>query len=156
MKKITFINAQTGFCAGLFGNIFKTTDQGESWVKTNNESDGHIYDLCFVNKSIGYAGGQKEMVKSIDGGDNWNSIIDSPSEVYFINFADENNGIAIGLGHYTGGDWGEWTRALFRTKDGGTTWEMEDNIEFDYFTSFYDNFNGYSIVPNKTFKISYE
>lgn len=153
MKKITFTNSQTGFCAGLYGNIFKTTNQGDSWIKALNESDGHIYDFCFVDESVGYAGGQKEIVKTIDGGETWTILADSPSEIYFIHFSDLNTGIAIGKGHYTGGDWGTWTKAMYTTNDGGKTWEMVDNIEFGYSTAFYDNNIGYSIMPNKTFKI---
>ena len=156
MRKINFIDSQTGFAAGLFGNIFKTTNQGENWSQTNNESDGHIYDFYFVNDNVGYAGGQKEIVKTVDGGDTWNILTNSPTEIYFIHFADENNGIAVGKGHYTGGDWGIWTKALYRTSNGGQTWEMEDDIDFNSKVSFYSSFEGYSIVPNKIFKISFK
>ena len=155
MTKINFIDRQTGFSAGLFGNIFKTTNQGENWIKTNNESDGHIYDFYFVNGNIGFAGGQKEIIKTIDGGQTWHIINNSPTEIYFIQFSDENNGIAIGKGHYTGGDWGTWTTALFRTGNGGITWAKEDNVELSYIASFYDHNNGYSITRNKTFSIKY-
>ena len=156
ITKIIFINSQTGFCAGLFGNIFKTSDQGDSWIKCDNESDGHIYDFCFVNEKVGYAGGEKKVVKTIDGGETWRILADSPSEIYFIHFSDVNNGIAIGKGHYTGGDFGIWTKAIYTTSDGGITWEKKDNIKFGYSTSFYDKYNGYSVVPNKTFKIMYK
>jgi len=40
MTKVLFINSQTGFAAGLSGNIFKTTDQGKTWSQTDNISDG--------------------------------------------------------------------------------------------------------------------
>lgn len=156
MKKVSFINSQTGICAGLFGNIFKTSNQGDSWIKSDNESDGHIYDFCFVDENTGYAGGQKEIVKTIDGGETWNILPYSPTEIYFIHFANQDNGIAIGKGHYTGGDFGTWTKALYRTNDGGKTWDVEDNIEFGYAVSFYNNNNGYAIMPDKTFKITYK
>ena len=153
ITKIAFINSQTGICAGLFGNIYRTMDQGESWTKSDNESNGHIYDFCFVNEEVGYAGGQKEIIKTIDGGKTWKTLANSPSEIYFIHFSDVDNGIAIGKGHYTGGDWGIWTKAVYSTSDGGKTWKKKDNIELGYSTSFFDKDNGYSIVPNKTFKI---
>ena len=156
MKKISFINSQLGFCAGLYGNIFKTVNQGENWIETNNESDGHVYDFCFVNEKIGYAGGQKEIVKTTDGGETWKILKDSPSEIYFLHFANENDGIAIGKGHYTGGDWGKWTSAIYRTNNGGITWEMEDDIDFGSVASFFDKNDGYSVTLNKTFKISYK
>lgn len=156
MDKVSFINTEIGFSAGQLGNIFKTTNQGENWKEVNNESDGHIYDFYFVNENVGFAGGQKEMIKTIDGGETWQIIEGSPTEIYFIQFSDESNGIAIGKGHYTGDDWGISTSAIFRTNNGGKTWVKEDNIEFGAIASFYDKKNGYSITRNKTFKISYK
>lgn len=154
MKKILFVDKQTGFCAGLYGNIYKTSNQGDSWIKSQNESNGHVYDFCFVNEVVGYAGGQKQMVKTTDGGATWKILSDSPSEIYYIHFSDLNHGIAIGKGHFTGGDLGIWTHALYSTQDGGLTWNMEDNIEFASVTCFYENNTGYAVVPNKTFKIT--
>jgi photosystem II stability/assembly factor-like uncharacterized protein len=154
MKKITFITSQTGICAGLFGNIFRTSNQGENWIKSDNESDGHIYDFCFVNEEVGYACGQKEIVKTIDGGKTWRILKNSPSEIRFIHFSDFKNGIAIGYGHYTGGDFGTMTKAIYWTNDGGLTWKIEDNIEFDYVSSFFNKNIGYSVVYGKTYKIT--
>ena len=153
MSKVAFVNSQTGFCAGLSGNIFKTSNQGEDWIKTVNESDGHIYDFCFVNEKVGYACGQREIVKTIDGGESWRILTNSPSELYFIHFSDAENGIAIGYGHYTGGCFGTWTKAIYWTNNGGLTWKMEDDIEFGYSTSFYNKNEGYSIANGKTYKI---
>jgi photosystem II stability/assembly factor-like uncharacterized protein len=154
MTKVLFINSRTGFAAGLSGNIFRTTDQGKTWSKANNNSDGHIYDFCFPNGAVGYAAGQKEIVKTVDGGNTWNVLINSPTEIYFIHFADILNGIAIGKGHYTGGDFGFWTSAIFSTSDGGTTWKMEDNINFSSLASFPSNNSGYSLGMNSIFKIT--
>ncbi len=156
MTKILFINSQTGFAAGLSGNIFKTNDQGNSWSKSNNNSDGHIYDFCFANGSIGYAAGQKEIVKTVDGGNTWNVLTNSPTEIYFIHFADILNGIAIGKGHYTGGDWGTWTSAIYSTSDGGLTWKMEDDINFSSIASFPSDKSGYSLGMNSIYKITLE
>lgn len=156
MTKILFTDSNTGFVVGLFGNIFKSTDQGSIWNKMENKSIGHIYDLCFANKKIGYACGQGEIVKTIDGGNTWTTLTNSPSEMYFIHFVDENNGIAIGRGHYTGGDFGIWTNAIYKTTDGGKTWQMEDNVDFGAVASFPTSEIGYSIVPNSTVKIEFK
>jgi photosystem II stability/assembly factor-like uncharacterized protein len=155
MNQVVFVNSQTGFCAGLFGNIFRTSDQGRSWEKTNNASDGHIYALFFVNEQIGYAAGQRKIVKTTDGGATWKILPNAPSEIFFLHFKDEANGMAIGKGHYTGGDWGTWTRAIYRTHDGGTTWTMEDNIAFGAVASFFNQTDGYSVTRNETFQITY-
>jgi photosystem II stability/assembly factor-like uncharacterized protein len=36
---VLFINSQTGFAAGLSGNIFKTTDLGKTWTQAANTSE---------------------------------------------------------------------------------------------------------------------
>lgn len=154
MDKIAFVNSQTGFAMGLFGNVIKTVDQGQHWIKAINSSDGHIYDFCFASEQVGYAAGQKEIVKTIDGGNTWSVLPGSPSEIYFIHFADEKQGVAIGKGHYTGGDWGTWTSAIYCTSDGGSTWQIEDNVKFGSVASFYSGKAGYSVVNNATFKIT--
>jgi photosystem II stability/assembly factor-like uncharacterized protein len=156
MGKVKFVSSSTGFAAGLLGNIFKTSDQGTNWSKTSNESDGHIYDFCFPDLNVGYAAGQKEIVKSTDGGNTWKILTNSPIEIYFIHFTDDQNGIAIGKGHYTGGDWGYWTSAIYRTSDGGVTWAKEDNVKFGSVTSFFSKKIGYSVGNDSIYKITME
>jgi hypothetical protein len=46
------------------------------------------------------------------------------------------------------------TNAIYWTNDGGLTWKIEDNIEFDHLSSFFDKNVGYSVGYNKTFKIT--
>lgn len=154
INKLLFINSHTGIASGLLGNIFKTVDQGNSWFKVNNISDGHIYDFCFPDEEIGYAAGQREIVKTVDGGNNWNILTNSPTEVYFIHFADIENGIAIGKGHYTGGDWGTWTSAIYSTSDGGNTWKMEDNVNFGSIACFPYSKIGYALGTKSIYKIT--
>ena len=156
MTKVLFINSQTGFAAGLSGNIFKTTDQGKTWTQAENTSDGHIYDFCFADGNTGYAAGQKEIVKTVDGGKTWNILTGSPSEIYYIHFADILNGIAIGKGHYTGGDFGLYTSAIYSTSDGGITWKMEDNINFGSVASFPSGRSGYALGLNSIYNITFE
>jgi len=156
MGKVHFVSSSTGFAAGILGNIYKTSDQGTNWSNTSNESDGHVYDFSFPSLNVGYAAGQKEMVKTIDGGNTWRILSDSPCEIYFLHFADNLNGIAIGEGHYTGGDWGYWTSAIYRTSDGGLTWGKEDNIEFGSVTSFFSEKVGYSLGVDSLYKITIE
>jgi photosystem II stability/assembly factor-like uncharacterized protein len=156
MGKIIFIDSRTGFSAGLFGNIFKTSDHGTHWSKTENKSDGHIYDLCFPSTEVGYAAGQTEIIKTVNGGNSWQILKNSPTEIYFIHFADILNGIAIGKGHYTGGDWGIWTSAIYSTSDGGETWIMEDNIKFGSLASFPSKNVGYSLGMDSIYKITFE
>lgn len=158
MNKVHFINEQSGFIAGLYGNIFKTTNQGSSWVKCENESDGHIYDLFFIDQEIAYAAGQKEMIKSVDGGKTWTILPNSPCGIFFIHFSNKNSGIALGKGiPVPKGEFHQTIpNAIYRTTNGGKSWEIEDDIPFGTVASFYSAERGYSVVPNKTFKLNFE
>ena len=155
IEKIFFVDSQTGFAMGIHGLIFKTTDEGNNWKKISTDSDGNIYDFCFIDKNTGYAGGQKKMIKTTDSGNTWSILANSPGNIYFIHFADANNGIAIGYGHYTGGDWGTFTNAIYFTRDGGNIWGTEDNINFGAKAYFPSSTIGYSIVLNSTYKITF-
>ncbi|MCY7362165.1 MAG: T9SS type A sorting domain-containing protein [Ignavibacteria bacterium] len=56
---ISFANLNTGWCAGTYGNMFKTTDGGFNWrqVDLSMFNEGFINSLSFYNDSIGWAVG---------------------------------------------------------------------------------------------------
>ena len=95
--------------------------------------------VYFIDNKNGFATTYNEnILKTIDGGKTWKILKNSPSEIRFIHFSDFVNGIAIGYGHYTGGCFGTMTKAIYWINDGGLTWKIEDNIEFDSVSSFFN------------------
>jgi photosystem II stability/assembly factor-like uncharacterized protein len=151
MKKVKFINSQTGFVVGSSGYTYKTTDQGSSWLKANNKYSGFLEDFCFPDENTGYAAGSKEIVKTVDGGNNWTILTNSPTQISFIHFVDVNSGIAIGTGHWTGTT---WTTAIYSTSDGGNSWKMEDNVKLDPTAYFPYSKMGYAFGSMSIYKIT--
>jgi len=123
---IFFVNENVGFLTCYNGSILKTTDSGETWYEINSNNELPLYDINFINESIGFAvGGNAScggsgctppgsiMLKTIDGGESWikQEIYSDKSELHLIEFASNSKGFAIGLG----------TNLI--TIDAGMTWE---------------------------------
>ena len=76
VQSINFLNSKIGFaCGGIksqSGAIYKTIDGGNSWQKIVAISNNCVYDVLFVNDSLGFACGENLLLlKTTDGGINW-------------------------------------------------------------------------------------
>ena len=76
VEKVIFTNDNTGYtCGGKkseSGAIYKTTDAGNSWQKQYSIPSQCIYDIKFVNDTLGYACGENLLIlKTTDGGGHW-------------------------------------------------------------------------------------
>lgn len=104
-------NATTAVVGGGYvnGGCYRTTNAGASWQHTLD--GGNIYDLWFVNDTLGFAGGEGGVLaRTTDGGITW-EWLDPPTNadinsIFFLNDT---------LGFYAGNGGG-------RTTDGGDTW----------------------------------
>ena len=129
-----FLNDNTGFVVGANAMIKKTTDNGETWTKIISPTTVQLYDVDFINTNTGFIAGDGYsgvLLKSIDGGSNWN-ISNSFGNSGFkcIKFFDELTGL---LATETG--------EIYRTSDGGNNWSMVDN-------SLYYSFGSITIKNN--------
>jgi len=92
----------------------RTVDGGQTWTKTLDvEPATFLWDVCFVNSSVGWASGNGAMAKTTDGGRTWSINAESGSSHTSIHFFDASDGLR------TDGD------ALSATEDGGTTWDED-------------------------------
>ena len=67
---IYFANANTGWCGGTYGYIFKTTNGGFNWYQQITPSIRFRNSLWFYNDNIGWAvGAQEEILKTTNGGE---------------------------------------------------------------------------------------
>jgi len=129
LYSVWFPASNIGVAVGKDGKIVKTTDggssQGETWVeKPCPESDGLFKEIYFLNNEVGWAVGYKDngsiIVKTTDGGENWqilNSGVDDCrlETVFFLN---ENLGWVGGLRDYFGSP----KVVILKTTNGGDTW----------------------------------
>ena len=67
----------------------------------------------FINLQQGWAAAETELVQTIDGGQTWLKVSDTPDVFFRLDFVSPTNGWGMGA------DW------LYITKDGGKTWERQ-------------------------------
>lgn len=109
---IDFIDENTGVISGGFNQpaTWRTTNGGQNWQQVNNLAFNKVK---FVTDQVGYARRSNKIYKSTDAGQVWTEVFDGGQEMNDFSFSDANNG-------YFGGDNG----AMFRTTNGGLTWEI--------------------------------
>ncbi len=63
LNDVEFIGASTGYEAGNYGTILKTTDGGSSWISQSSGTTENLNSVSFLNAATGFiAGGQNAWV----------------------------------------------------------------------------------------------
>ena len=136
LSDITFISASTGFAVGSawdpnwFSFMLGTTDGGLNWSQTViDDTIGGIPKICFVDANNGWGirpgGAPREGSKiyvTTDAGNSWllqlyTGSSNDATTLHDIAFTDPNNGIAVGNTMME-----PWL-VIYKTTDGGTTWD---------------------------------
>ena len=130
--KIFFVNDQVGFVISTYGSFspdgywkwgyWKTSDGGTTWAYHDPGEGPLIYDLSFVNSTVGYGlavqvdewGDQTSYIaKTKDAGETWNyTQLDLWDWVYGLHFQTEGTGVLNGVS------------GIYRTVDGGNTFDL--------------------------------
>jgi photosystem II stability/assembly factor-like uncharacterized protein len=130
LRNLYFQNNQVGFICGGDGNIWpggivlKTSNGGNSWIQVSSSfTSSGLNTIFFINSSTGWTTGNGgDFYKSSDGGTSWDSIAYFTSEFESWHtatiFWDTLNGVTCGNYHATG----NWGGEIFKTTDGGYTW----------------------------------
>ncbi len=130
---IQLLDADFGMAVGHNGYIFRTTNGGAFWDVKKLEVTGQIWgrdeDLVaidVVDRSFAAAAGPGGTVfKTMDGGESWVSIgypaLSGNLWLYDVDFVDHD------LGYIYGVDFdGTHTHSLYRTTNGGASWQWID------------------------------
>ncbi|MCL4474058.1 MAG: Ig-like domain-containing protein [Actinobacteria bacterium] len=131
MKSVSFVNAGTGWAAGVGGTILKTTDGGATWATQVPASSCagivtsgcNLNSISFLNATNGLAVGDYGTIwKTVDGGGSWTSPVLPSSgcsggsctstQLNSVKFIDASNAVAVGAGY------------AFYSSDGGATWNV--------------------------------
>ena len=117
-------NASTLY-AGTSGGVYKSTDDGASWVASNNglpglrDARGLVIDP--TNPSTLYAGTDFEgMFKSTDGAANWVEINNGLTSTFVRGLAIDPGNTSTLYAATSGG-------GVFKSSDGGANWEAVNN-----------------------------
>jgi len=139
---VHFTDANTGWVAFRDyrespnpGIVLHTNNGGETWTEQLT-LDGFPRSLFFTDQDNGWVGGAGKVLRTTDGGSNWQTVqIGTNNTVSSIVFADNNTGWAATFGGPS-----------FRTTDGGLTWmEMDVTGSNLVSISFSDSMNGWGI-----------
>lgn len=130
LDDIFFVNPDIGYAVGGGrgkSTILKTTDAGVSWEMLAGSSS-HLYTVQFINDTTGWTAGERgRVLRTEDGGTSWDvSYLDlgdwSLESIYFIN---QDTGWVVG------------SDEIFKTTDGGESWEPMEGLDNQYYHSCY-------------------
>ncbi len=110
---VEMVSMDTVFTAGISGEIFRSTDEGESFQEMTTPTSEYLYGLEFINSQIGFAVGFNGVIlKTTDGGTTWEiKTSGTSSRLFDIEFVNETTGFACG-----------WNGTVLKTTDAGETW----------------------------------
>ncbi|MEO0404199.1 MAG: YCF48-related protein, partial [Bacteroidota bacterium] len=93
---VEMVTLDTVFTSGVSGEIFRSTDEGESFQEMNTPTNEVLYGLEFVNSNLGFSCGFNGVIlKTEDGGDNWEiKETGTISRLFDVEFINENIGVS--------------------------------------------------------------
>jgi photosystem II stability/assembly factor-like uncharacterized protein len=121
-----------GFCKTEKQCFFRTTDGGRTWAESGVLETKFVGNAFFLNSQTGWIAGMNEgktlILRTVDGGAHWDATkvyagpdIADVRDVFFLN---DHRGWFISWAFNDDG-----TR-LFKTEDGGKTWEADGDGTF--------------------------
>jgi len=133
-RSVFFLNAETGYAVeGIEPWIHYTTDGGENWAIQFNGNMGYLNSVYFTSIDNGFVVGRigntmtfSVILKTTDGGDNWNWDVISDYDGNAIHFPTQDIGYIVG-------DNG----LILKTIDGGNSWADIGNYRNDDLTSVF-------------------
>lgn len=100
LNKISFYDNQHGFVVGNNGIFLKTTDGGNTWVKSLIHPYNSLTAVHFTSPQTGYINNAGGIYKTTDAGNTWIvQHINFPSIIKFIEFVNDTVGFATGDTH---------------------------------------------------------
>lgn len=136
-RDIYFVNPNLGFVVGYNGDIYKTTDSGQTWIKKNSETTLHLFSVFFLDENLGFVSSQamggcldadcdkgSVLLKTTNGGDTWiKTFFPDYTRILSLKFFDALNGIAIIHKPDVPNSRDEYVAT---TSDGGINWNLLD------------------------------
>ena len=137
---ISPLNADTIYTLDFTGNLFKSTDRGQSWSLINdfNLASNAIY----FNDNIGYIIGSASFVyKTTNNGQSWiKEEVNNNNDEHLFNISMIDNTVCLVGGHYTG-----FYGIILTSVDGGKNWVKDSVSKILWDVQFLNNKLGYAV-----------
>ncbi|MGN6645513.1 MAG: WD40/YVTN/BNR-like repeat-containing protein [Cytophaga sp.] len=152
-----FFDANTILAAGgsiiREGVMMKSVDGGTSWKEISIPGSQTIYDLEFLNRTVGFTcGTNNQIYKTTDGGATWiqkTITLTTPASSLIIygkiKFIDQNTGYCVGFSTSYSENY------ILKTINGGETWNQlpspeQTTAQADVYTSMYFDRSGQPFI----------
>lgn len=117
------------YCHGFFRNkIYKSLDEGHNWGITNYNL-GTTFDIQAMSAEVVYVSslmdGSLKLTKSIDGGENWDVVLMPENNIY-----KKSKFHSVNLGYILCSNQDNSLYKLYKTTDGGITWQLIKELPF--------------------------
>ena len=130
----SFPSAKVGYILSS-PNMLHSTDSATSWQWLTLPSGHHLFDVFFVNDTVGWVAGGNHpngiIFKTIDGGKTWTQNKTILKQILKVHFIDEQEGWAVGNENLHS--------LIYHTTDGGNEWTIQyegtDYLRTIYFNS---------------------
>ena len=163
LRNVYFHSALEGWCLGESGVLINTTDGGQTWHHIETGTENNLHDL-FIGKTTSWiVGDWGTLLKTTDGGKTFTktdaSVFGRKSlkSVYFVS---ENQGwiityntptSAVSIGNSQESPKRENSGYIYRTMDGGATWEVQFSTEEALFNlHFIDKETGWIVGDQRS------
>lgn len=123
IQQVDFVSPEDGWLVDPFGDLFRTTDGGQTWTPLALPAPGAVHAVAFLDATHGFAttfsrgAGHFALVETGDGGATWTAVATWPwppqrgqFNTTTFSFASPQSGWLFAFG------------GLLRTADGGRTW----------------------------------
>ncbi len=115
LESVYFTSEQQGYVAGAKGQLWQTTNGGESWTSRDTRSGQDLHSLHFNDSNTGWLTGAGGIIRhTTNGGTIWRQQY-SPvrNDLYNVHFNSAADGLIAGA-----------CGTLLRTTDGGDNWQL--------------------------------
>ena len=143
LQTVSFTDANTGTAVGVFGQIRRTTDGGNTWTLLAGGANKYLTGVSFTDSNNGtIVGDLGHILRTTDGGATWTTQASGTTNfLWQVKFTDASTGTVVGNGG-----------TILRTTNGGTTWVSQTSGTSNdlYYVDFTDANNGTVVGVNGT------
>lgn len=140
-------NENFGFCSGVYGNILRTNNDGDSWELISTPDALYVSDVKFSDNSVLCVMSNMRVYRADEEGKNWLKVFDSDRSFYGLDVPSNDTWVMHGNGGYSGGCWGYWYAGIGYTTNSGADWSVVTvrAVPALHSSSFYSDKEGFMI-----------